>query len=112
MKFHTIMNMYYVDYNNPEVKEEKLNPPYLVVCDNYADGDDLCLKLKDLGFECVYNLPIGYRILLVNLDAKRYGGIPAPANFNNCGKYTKEEFIERILNPYISDCYNNPSPNI
>ena len=101
MKYHTLMNMYYEDYGNENAPQKTLELPYCVFCKNYEDGIDFCNKLKDLGLTEVHGLAVGYRVVLVNLKAKRYGGTYMACNHANKGEFSRTKFESKILNNFI-----------
>lgn len=102
MKYRTIMNMYYEDYGNDAVQPRKLTPPYLVICENYANAMEFCNVLEALGFTNVYGLGEGYRVVLVNLEKRRFSGISKASNYANSGEYSRRDFEETVLEDYIN----------
>ena len=101
MKYHTLMNVYYEDYGNENIPQKKLGLPYCVFCKDYEDGIDFCKTLKNLGLTEVHGLAVGYRVVLVNLDLKRFGGIYMACNHKNKGEFLRTQFENTILKDFI-----------
>ena len=98
--------MYYEDYDLSMQNSNRLSLPYLVKCKNFEQAQAFCDDLTKLGFDKVCGLGVGYFVVLVNLEVKRFGGIAIPANYSNCGQYTLEEFNQQILHPYVNSLSN------